>query len=159
MCHRPAMDEKPREIRLRGRLVNGLYTEAMVLADEARAYFDHYGKTERAPLDALARVNFSCESLKVTTRLMHVLAWLLSERSVEMGQMTREAAESSQRRLGDVLESDPEVVASLPPQAIALIESTRDLYLRVRRLDEEAPFPTPAASPALSLLDRLERAF
>lgn len=153
------MDEKPREIRLRGRLVNGLYTEAMLLADEARAYFDHYGKTEREPLDPLSRVNFSCESLKVTTRLMHVLAWLLSERSVEMGQMTREAAESSQRRLGDAVASDPDVVATLPPQAISLIAATEDLYQRVRRLDDEAPFPTPSASPALGLLDRLERAF
>lgn len=153
------MDDKPREIRLRGRLVNTLYTEAMVLADEARAYFDHYGKTERAPLDPLTRVSFSCESLKVTTRLMHVLAWLLTERSVEMGQMSPEEAASSHRRLGDAVASDPQVIATLPQQAIALIEATTDLYLRVRRLDEEAPFPTPAASPALSLLDRLERAF
>jgi len=153
------MDDKPREIRLRGRLVSALYTEAMLLADEARAYFDQYGKAERAPLDPFARVNFSCESLKVTTRLMHVLAWLLTERSVEMGQMTREAALSSQRRLGDAVESDPQVVATLPAQAIALIEATNDLYWRVRRLDDEAPFPTPAASPALGLLDRLERAF
>lgn len=153
------MEERPREIRLRGRLVNALYTEAMVLADEARAYFDHYGKSERAPLDPLARVNFSCESLKVTTRLMHILAWLLSERSVEMGQMTREAAEDSHRKLGEVAETDPQVLASLPAEAVALIASAQDLYERVRRLDDEAPFPTPTASPALGLLDRLERAF
>jgi len=144
---------------MRGRLVNALYTEAMVLADEARAYFDHYGRTERDPLDPLTRVTFSCESLKVTTRLMHVLAWLLTERAVEMGQMSPEQGTSSQRRLGEAAASDPAVVAMLPAQAVQLIEAAQDLYMRVRRLDEEPPFPTPAASPAHSLFDRLERAF
>ncbi len=153
------MDDKPREIRLRGRLINALYTESMVLADEARAYFDGFGKAERDPLDPLTRVNFTCESLKVTTRLMHILAWLLTERAVEMEQMTLDAAKASHGRLGDVAATDPIVLATLPDQAIALIEASQDLYLRVRRLDEEAPMPVATASPALGLLDRLERAF
>ncbi len=153
------MNEGPREIRLRGRLVNSLYTEAMLLADEARGYFEHQGREDRRALDPLARVTLSCESLKVTTRLMHVLAWLLTERAIELGQMSDEEAAASTRRLGDAAASDAESVAGLPQASIALIDASQDLYARVRRLEVEAPVEAPTASPALSLLDRLERAF
>lgn len=153
------MNEAPREIRLRGRLVNSLYTEAMLLADEARGYFEHQGRSDRSLLDPLTRVTLSCESLKVTTRLMHVLAWLLTERAIELGQMTDEEAAASARRLGEATPSDAASIAGLPDAAVALIDASQDLYARVRRLEVDAPVDAPAASPALSLLDRLERAF
>lgn len=153
------MDEAPKEIRLRGRLVNSLYTEAMLLADEARAYFDHQGRQDREALDPVARIALSCESLKITTRLMHVLAWLLTERAIELGQMAVEEATASARRLGDAAPSDASSMEGLPRSAIALIDASQDLYARVRRLETEAPEPASGVSPALSLLDRLERAF
>jgi regulator of CtrA degradation len=154
------MNQGPREIRLRGRLVESLYTEAMLLADEARAYFEHRGRDDRDALDPLSRVTMSCESLKVTTRLMHVLAWLLTERAIELGQMSDEEAQASARRLGDAAGSERAILDSLPTQARTLVESSLDLYARVRRLEGDAPdMPGPAVSPALSLLDRLERAF
>lgn len=153
------MNEGPREIRLRGRLVNSLYTEAMLLADEARAYFEHRGRDDRELLDPVTRVAMSCESLKVTTRLMHVLAWLLTERAIELGQMTDEEAAASARRLGEAATSDADSVAGLPAAAIALIESSMDLHARVRRLEGDVPDLPQTVSPALSLLDRLERAF
>ncbi|MET0376341.1 MAG: DUF1465 family protein [Rhizorhabdus sp.] len=153
------MDNGPTEIRLRGRLVNSLYTEAMVLADEARAYFDHQGREDREALDPVARVTLSCESLKITTRLMHVLAWLLTERAIELGQMDAGDAAASARRLGDAAPTDAISIEGLPAQAIALIDASQDIYARVRRLETEIPESTSGVSPALSLLDRLERAF
>jgi len=153
------MDQGPKEIRLRGRLVNSLYTEAMLLADEARAYFEHRGRDDRDELDPLARVSLSCESLKVTSRLMHVLAWLLTERAIELGQMTDNEAAAAARRLGDAAPSDASSLQGLPKAAIALIDASQDLYARVRRLEVDPPIQAPTVSPALSLLDRLERAF
>lgn len=153
------MDDGPREIRLRGRLVNSLYTEAMILADEARAYFDHAGRQHRDTLDPVRRVTLSCESLKITTRLMHVLAWLLTERAIEVGQIGEDEAAANGRRLGEAASTDAETMDGLPDQAIALIESSLDLYGRVRRLENDGAVDTSTTSPALSLLDRLERAF
>jgi regulator of CtrA degradation len=153
------MEDGPREIRLRGRLVNSLYTEAMLLADEARAYFDHAGREHREALDPVRRVTLSCESLKITTRLMHVLAWLLTERAIEVGQIGEGEAAATGRRLGEAASTDAQTIDGLPAQAIALIESSMDLYGRVRRLENEVPAETSTTSPALSLLDRLERAF
>ena len=75
--------------QLTPKLIDGLYVEAMVLADEARSYFDTLGRDDRLALDPLDRVGFSCESLKVTTRLMHVIAWLLTQRAVAAGELSR----------------------------------------------------------------------
>jgi len=153
------MDDGPREIRLRGRLVNGLYTEAMLLADEARGYFDRQGREDREALDPVTRVTLSCESLKITTRLMHVLAWLLTERAIDLGQMDAAEAAATSRRLGDAAASDAASIEGLPQPAIALIDASQDLYARVRRLEGEPSESISGGSPALSLLDRLERAF
>ena len=62
------------QARITSRLIDSLYTEAMLLADEARSYFDDAGRDERATLEPFARVGFACESLKVTTRIMHIVA-------------------------------------------------------------------------------------
>jgi regulator of CtrA degradation len=140
------------------RLIASLYTEAMLLADEARSYFDRNGREERDSLEPIDRVGFSCESLKVTTRLMHVIAWLLTQRAVEAGELSAQQARAPARRLGEAPESDERLLPRLPDNARALIEASRDLYARVRRLDEGAfQAPGPQASPARSLMSRLER--
>jgi regulator of CtrA degradation len=145
--------------RLTARLIDTLYTEAMLLADEARSYFDDVGRADRDSLTPLLRVGFSCESLKVTTRLMHVVAWLLTRRAVETGEISAGAARMPQRRLDKTIESDPGVVAALPEAARQLIEGSCDLYARVARFDQGLEPGDPAPSPARTLLHRLEQAF
>ena len=143
--------------RLTPRLVDSLYTEAMLLADEARSYFDDAGRDDRVALEPFVRVSFACESLKVTTRLMHVVAWLLTQRAVEAGEISRAHARKPTRRLGDAPESDSALLARLPPAAQSLIEASRDLYARVQRLDASGLATEPQPSPARGLLSRLER--
>ena len=113
------------QVRITSRLIDSLYTEAMLLADEARSYFDDAGRDERQSLEPFARVGFACESLKVTTRIMHIVAWLLTQRAIE----------SAQR----------------------LINSSADLYARVRRIDEGSTEAEVPQSPARALMGRLER--
>lgn len=142
------------------RLVDSLYTEAMLIADEARSYFEDAGRDDRDGLDPFERVGFSCESLKVTTRIMHVVAWLLTQRAVASGELQSAATRRPGRRLGKASESDLELLDRLPPSARALIQASRDLYGRVKRLDEDArEGVTDAPSPARALQNRLERAF
>ena len=143
--------------RMTPKLIDSLYVEAMVLADEARAYFDRNGRDDRMALDPLVRVGFSCESLKVTTRLMHVIAWLLTQRAVEAGELTPLQARKPARRLGDATDSDPDLLDQLPASALQLVQASSELYARVRRLDEGTAAITPQPSPARTLLRRLER--
>lgn len=140
------------------RLIDSLYTEAMVLADEARAYFDEAGRAEREPLDPLIRVGFSCESLKVTTRLMHVIAWLLTQRAVDAGELRPREALDPARRLGNAPQFDANLIDALPPRARTLVEASANLHRRVGLLDAalETQF---APSPVHHLHDRLALAF
>ena len=145
------------EARITPRLIDALYTEAMLLADEARAYFDEAGRDERLTLEPFARVGFACESLKVTTRIMHIVAWLLTQRAVETGEIKAADGRRPERRLGNATESDPLVVEQLPPAAQRLVMASSDLYARIRRLDEGQLNDEPAVSPARVLMGRLER--
>ncbi len=131
----------------------------MLLADDARAYFDEASRADREALAPMLRVTFSCESLKVTTRLMHVIAWLLSRRAVEAGEIGTAQLRDPERRLGDATPSDPAQIAALPEHARTLIAATADLHARVRRLDADIDRAGPQASPARDLIGRLERAF
>ena len=145
------------QVGITSRLINSLYTEAMLLADEARSYFDDAGRDDRATLEPFARVGFACESLKVTTRIMHIVAWLLTQRAIESGEIPNRDGRRPERRLGHAQESDPAVIVQLPEQAQRLINSSADLYARVKRLDDGALETEVPQSPARALMGRLER--
>ena len=138
------------------KVVEGLYAEAMVLANDARTYFDHEGKADRNKLDPMGRIAFACESLKVTTRLMHVVSWLLVRKAVYAGELTQKEAEAPEQRLGQAVSSDNKQIATLPLRARSIIEASQDLYERVRRLDVRFDLNEAAESPARALLDRLQ---
>lgn len=143
--------------QLTPKLVDALYVEAMVLADEARSYFDTIGRDDRLSLDPIDRVGFSCESLKVTTRLMHVIAWLLTQRAVAAGELSRAQAGEAERRLGDAPLTDRDLFPRLPEAAADLVRASEELYDRVSRIDAGHFSEEPAGSPARSLLSRLQR--
>jgi regulator of CtrA degradation len=146
------------QVRINSRLIDSLYTEAMLLADEARSYFDDAGRDDRATLEPFARVGFACESLRVTTRIMHIVAWLLTQRAIESGEIPMREGRRRETRLGHAQQSDPVVVDQLPESARRLIGASTDLYARVQRIDEgsveSAEVPQ---SPARALMGRLER--
>lgn len=150
-------EDRVPEARITPRLIDSLYTEAMLLADEARAYFDEAGRDDRQALEPFVRVGFACESLKVTTRIMHIVAWLLTQKAVETGEIKAANGRRPERRLGHANDSDPLIVAQLPGAAQRLINASADLYSRIKRLDEGQLVEEPAQSPARALMGRLER--
>lgn len=145
--------------RLHRRLIDSLYVESMLLADEARGYFDDAGRQDRGTLDALSRVQFSCESMKVTTRLMHVIAWLLTQRAVSTGEIAPKDALDPSRRLGDAPETDEDAIRALPDSARLLIGASIDLHRRVARFDSAQAMPRLVESPARAMRERLALAF
>ena len=151
------MGELAIQSQLTPKLVDALYVEAMVLADEARSYFDTIGRDDRLSLDPIDRVGFSCESLKVTTRLMHVIAWLLTQRAVAAGELSRAQAGEAERRLGVAPQTDRDLFPRLPEAAADLVRASEELYDRVSRIDAGHFSEEPTGSPARSLLSRLQR--
>ena len=76
---------------IKPRIIEALYAEALVLADEVRASFDTSMRSPSRAGDAgededLARIAMSCEALRSTTRMMHALAWLLNHRAYFNGE-------------------------------------------------------------------------
>jgi len=147
---------------LHRRLVDGLYVEAMVMADEARSYFQT--SDEQPAMDPLQRVAFTCESLKVTTRLMHIIAWLLSQRAYQRGELDLHDLFDEKYRLGAAGPTDPDLAAGFPFAARSLIEASQELYGRVARLQDRMDRMSHAAGPvdagpARMLMDRLSTAF
>lgn len=146
------------ETEITAKVIDSLYVEAMVLADDARAYFDNFSREEREGLGPVARVAFSCEALKVTTRLMHVIAWLLARKAYFGGEAGRAFATSSDG-LGTVGHTDEITLAGLPASARSRIEASIDLYERVLRLDGRLREVREVISPARNLMQQLARSF
>ena len=117
-------------------IVETLYCEALVLADEARDAFDLSGRLTQAAQDEdLARIALSCEALRTTTRMMHALAWLLNQRAYFHGELS----EFQLRRYGRLppaqVEGEASQLAMLPTDIAAVVDRTRRFYARVERLD------------------------
>lgn len=144
--------------QLTRRVIDAHYLEAMLLADEARGYFDQAGRDDRTQLNPVLRVSFACESLKVTTRLMHVIAWLLTQRAVEAGEISSAAALNPSRRLGAPAVSDAEVLALLPERARDIADASTELFSRIARLDAEMERENDG-SPVHAMRERLSGAF
>ncbi|WP_432430998.1 DUF1465 family protein [Sphingomonas olei] len=158
-CNVSAMHAAHHDSAVYRRLIDALYVEAMVLADDARSYFDDGGRGDREALDPITRVTFSCESLKVTTRLMHVIAWLLTQRAVLSGELSPSAALDPARRLIGPAEESAMAATSLPEKAQRLVDTSIDLYRRVARLDAAQGMTVPEESPARQMFQRLAMAF
>lgn len=118
-------------------IIDGLYIEAVVLADEARAYFDFQARTNRTELDGNERLDFACESLKISTRIMHSIAWLLVQRAVLCGELPESARLEDKYQLGSAQHTDPLIRAKLSPEMEGLILISEDLYNRVARLEAQ----------------------
>lgn len=142
-------------------LIDGLYLEAIVLADEARAFFDQQGEINRAELGRHGRLDYACESLKVSTRIMHSIAWLLVQRAVLCGELPESARLEEKYQLGEAQATEPILRATLPAEMEGLILVSEDLYDRVARLEDQlieraSQGVGAVPSPARDLLNLLE---
>ncbi len=81
----------------------------------------------------------SLETTRLTTRLTHIMAWLLVQRAVDAGEISRQEAREEAHRLGGhsvCLDVGAENSLALPRQLRALLQRSRMLYQRVARLEE-----------------------
>ena len=138
-----------RESLLTPKLIDALYTEAMVLADEARSYFESGRFHEDSDPDDRLAVSFSCESLKVTTRLMHCIAWLLNQKALHSGELTAGEAPVTQRSM----------TARFPEEARQIIRASEDLFQRLQRLATKMDQELEAESAVQDMFRRLKGAF
>jgi len=117
-------------------IVESLYTEALVLADEARAVFEL--PTPSLPMDEAEereRVAMSCEALRTTTRMMHAIAWLLNQRAFFAGELSASQVARYGRLPAETQGRDDSHRLLLSDEVIEMALRSEHLYARVARLD------------------------
>jgi regulator of CtrA degradation len=81
----------------------------------------------------------SMETLRLTTRLTQIMAWLILQRALHAGEITMNDLLAPASRLGpqDICETaGGEATAELPAILRELLTRSRKLYQRIHRLDE-----------------------
>ncbi len=113
------------------------YNEAFALLADARAYIHAARATEWKP--AAVSLVHSRETMRLAARLTHTMAWLLGQRALHAGEISRDQARDGPYRLGGhrlCLDVGGENSPALPARLRELLRHSRKLYQRVSRLDE-----------------------
>lgn len=133
-----------------------LFREGMALVEETAAYLDGPGRQESKSLDRSVALTYATESMRLTTRLMQVASWLLLHRAVNEGEMSLAQAskEKNKVKLMSGTPRDEQAVKALPETLRELIERSRLLQDKVRRLDATIHAPVPEAPDQENPLDR-----
>jgi regulator of CtrA degradation len=115
------------------------YGEAMSLLIEARDYLTHREPIDRSALVAEDRLRVCSETMRLTSRLTQVMAWLLAQRAVYEGEISQDRALEGHGALAGVeICMRDEGTENLPQRLASLLDRSRRLYIRVARLDELA---------------------
>lgn len=126
------------------RFFDRTYDEAYDLLVEARSYVLHGASVDSGGLSGLDRLRFALESMRVTSRLGQIMAWLLTEKAVHAGEISRGEATADSKSMsnhGVCLDDRRELSEGMPPQLSSLLDRSLALYVRVARLDEMARRP------------------
>ncbi len=144
-----------------------LYSEGMSLVEETAGYLDGTGRAASKVLPRMASVLYAAESMRLTTRLMQMASWLLLQRAVNNGEMSRDQviSEKSKVRLdGFNVDRNAPGWNDLPEGFRDLVERSLRLQNRIAILDREIYRPGEAKLPdnengVRAQLDLLSTAF
>ena len=137
-------------------LFGALFRDGMALVEETAAYLDGPGRQQSKDLGRAAALAYATESMRLTTRLMQLASWLLLHRAVKEGEMSLAQAnvEKAKVKLSPTDTTDPNNVALLPAALRELIERSRVLQSKVRRLDTTIHAPPVAPQSLESPVER-----
>jgi regulator of CtrA degradation len=117
---------------------NRTYDETMSLLLETRGYVARSGDGRAGDVPPYQRLMVSYESMRVTSRLTQIMAWLLARKAVHAGELSAEEAMAEDYALaGGSICSDPHGPDNdaLPRELRSLLERSHSLYVRIQRLD------------------------
>ena len=117
------------------------YDETLDLIVEARNYMVYNRPAGRRTRITASNENlrFSCEALRVTSRLTQVMAWLMLQRAVQDGEISaREACDEKNRLSGQSVCLDEGGIGDgeIPAGLQSLLSRSLSLYKRISRLEE-----------------------
>ena len=144
-----------------------LFREGMDLVEQAASYLDGEGREVAKGLARHEALAYAAESMRLTTRLMQLASWLLLQRAVNEGEMTKAQASCEKHKVklsSQDVASAPEAFARLPVKLRDLVAQSLRLQARIIHLDELIYVRAnaalmPSTSPVARQLDQLRSAF
>lgn len=146
-----------------------LFQEGMSLVEETAMYLDGEGRDEAKQLPRPASLAYATESMRLTTRLMQLASWLLLQRAVNEGEMSREQAGSDKNKVrldklssasgGPVWDDLPTTLRELVERSTRLQERVVHLDTMLYRKSEEQAEEATNDNPVASQLNKLHAAF
>ena len=141
---------------------DAIFQQGMQLVERTAEYLDRQGRKESKKLARPVSVAYATESMRLTTRLLDLASWLLVQRSLKEGEISREEALS--RREGMRLRpfSRPSHIThfdALPEGLQALIEESYALSDRIYQLDQALSVSAgeDIVAPRNPVSDRIEQ--
>lgn len=139
------------------------YREGMALVEEAATYLDGPGRDHSKELPRSIALAYATESMRLTTRLMQVAAWLLVQKAVHEGDMSEDEALSEKYELGgrELARGEGIKGSELLPDALKdLVGRSESIFSRIDRLDAQLRSEKPIEQTSLEVQqDRVEAFF
>jgi regulator of CtrA degradation len=144
-----------------------LYREGMTLIEEVASYLDGDGRGDSRILSREASFLYATESMRLTTRLMQLASWLLLQRAVNEGEISKENARSEKEKVkfsATPSERGGPGYEQLPEALRSFIDKGDRLFDRVMQFDKLERARMPDIDPGLAngiadQLNRLKAAF
>lgn len=139
-----------------------LYREGMGLIEAVAAYLDQEGREECRLLPREASFLYATESMRLTTRLMQIASWLLLQRAVNEGEISRENARAEKAKVqfsATPSERGGPGYDHLPQKLRDFIEQGDRLFDRVIQLDllERGKMPEGPSGQVNGIADQFSR--
>lgn len=118
-----------------------LYDETLGLLIDARTYLSGKGQRQREALSIGGQLAFARESMRVTSRLVQAMAWLMPRRAVLSGEITAIEGRGPEHRLANYrvcIAGDHGQLEGLPPELCDLWGRSLELFRRIARLEDLA---------------------
>jgi regulator of CtrA degradation len=119
--------------------VDRLYTETIGLLEDARDYAVQGESFDRDGLACVERCRLTVESMRTTSRLVSVMAWVLARRAEMAGEIEFghngphwETLTVSDHHVAPIDDLD----GNMPPRFHVIAARAHDLFARVHRLDQ-----------------------
>jgi len=149
---------------------DAIFRDGMELVERTASYLDGQGRKESRPLKPPISVVYATESMRLTTRLLELASWLLVQRGLRDGEISREEALQKREQLKlrtfgrsqsiKFFDQLPQGLQDLIGESVGLMERILviDQGLRAREAPDAASSPG-RANPVNSQLAALQAAF
>lgn len=128
------------------------YDEAYALLIDARSYVELEAPRPNEWSRPMLGLIHNQEALRITTRLAYVMAWLLAQRAVHAGEIAPDDIMAPEWRLDGhelCLGTGEELSPAMPARLRELLTRSRELYMRIARLDDMIRRDLAAPRPSI----------